>query len=239
MYRQREFGDSSSRCTRCKRREARPNAAGGFHRWCITCVHAHERTNVRRRHRVRAAAQTLSPLCTQCGIRTPRAHLVGGFYRICAPCLTRVKRAHNLAIVCRRPRRCSMCRATFIAGRGDSGSTCSRACTREEARARKDRDKAAVIAALGGQCTCPGDPACWHVGACVVQELNVLTIDHTNRDGAVVRRRRRDGSLMLRAPSSWDRYRRALDVPNHGQVVRCFNCHNLSETRFRRDAASA
>jgi hypothetical protein len=73
------------------------------------------------------------------------------------------------------------------------------------------------------------------VGSCTVQHSDALSVEHTKRDGEQVRRRRPDGSLAPKAgAATWARYRRALNHPDHGMVLRCFNCHFMSEWTFRR-----
>ena len=82
---------------------------------------------------------------------------------------------------------------------------------------------------------CPGGN-CWHEGACVVDHIDALSVEHTNRDGAHVRRRKRDGTMYNRpqAGITWTRYRRALLMSDHGMELRCFNCHQVSDNRHRR-----
>jgi hypothetical protein len=68
-----------------------------------------------------------------------------------------------------------------------------------------------------------------------VSAIDVLTVDHTKRDGGSVRRVRRDGSFRARgATANWSRYQRALKLPDHGMVLRCFNCHFVAEFAYRR-----
>jgi hypothetical protein len=70
-----------------------------------------------------------------------------------------------------------------------------------------------------------------------VRHVDALTVDHRHRDGARVRRLRRDGGMVLGGrdgSGQWSRYRRALMLPNHGMQLRCFNCHQISDNVIRR-----
>lgn len=97
--------------------------------------------------------------------------------------------------------------------------------------------KAVVLAALGNCCSCPGT-ACWHPGPCTATHPDVLTVDHTDGSGYLVRRRRRDGSMRPRGTSamSWPRYRDELRVGSRALRCLCHNCHHFDTIRSRRAA---
>ena len=170
-----------------------------------------------------------APLCSRCKRREARAHHAIGFYRQCARCLS-----YNPGKYARRKARrvaehCRQCGIATVAT-----SWCSAACATASKREARARRKAAVIRALGGMCSCEGID-CYHEGRCGITAPDVLTVDHVDENGGMVRRLRRDGSVSPYNSTCsavvWSRYSRALTVPNHGMRLLCHNCHNMHTQR--------
>src|SRR4029450_273372 len=121
------------------------------------------------------------PLCTKCKLRAARPHHAVGFWRRCEPCARRSRMAEARARQCgRRMVRCNICRAIFTAGQGYNFANCSQVCGTAAQRGKQEQNKAAIIAALGGKCGCPGGPECWHAGACAIHHVDALSIDHVH-----------------------------------------------------------
>jgi len=198
---------------------------------CGRCRHnVAAKSRYQARQKCHATMQDGVPLCTRCGRCPAKPHHAVGFYRMCGRC------SGTMAL--RRVRgkdlKCVICGNTFQPPRA---ATCSTACATIAQRMTRRRHKVVIVAALGSVCGCSGGTDCWHAGACEVRHIDALTVDHTYRDGAHVRRRRRDGSMVMGGrdgSGQWSRYRRALMLPNHGMQLRCFNCHQVSDNRHRR-----
>jgi len=172
------------------------------------------------------------PTCRRCKRQPAERHHVQGYWRQCTGCLARQRAANARQKLRRHSRRCLVCGVSCADA---VRSWCSLRCQRAWGWTVRERQKAAVIAALGGMCGCAGS-ACWHTGRCGVAASDVLTVDHTKRDGGFVRRVKRDGSLQPRRSggNGWSRYKRALSNPEHGMELRCMNCHFAAEFAFRR-----
>jgi hypothetical protein len=162
------------------------------------------------------------PRCSEC-TRPARPHYAVGFYRQCVVCARRAQR--NYARQKARGRR--YWRVCCGCGRpADGQGWCSTACGTAYKRQLYARNKAAVLAALGGRCTCTAAD-CWHGGRCGVSMPEVLTVEHEHGGGGSVRNRRPTGGLRRGRGGStaWARYRRALTMADHGMRLLCFNCH--------------
>lgn len=81
------------------------------------------------------------------------------------------------------------------------------------ARHRTTRHKPIVVAKLGGQCaTCP------------ITDINLLTIHHTNHDGADHRR------TIAKGKGGWPFYVRLIESNDFtGLELRCFSCNDAEE----------
>jgi hypothetical protein len=116
---------------------------------------------------------------------------------------------------------------------------CWRQLNHSQARARR-RDKATVLAALGNCCACPG-LACWHAGPCPATHPDVLTVDHLDGTGHLIRRRRRDGTERARQTTAqnWYLYLQELRAGSTRLRLLCHNCHHFTTTAQRRSAREA
>jgi len=203
------------------------------HRLCSDPCRRVEKS--RRLLHVSAAARLMNigmaPLCTRCGRRPARPHFAVGYFRHCVGCNEKSVEKDR-----RRRRRLTIQYKCLICGIAVASTTryCSPTCRRAHLRQLNSKAKADVLHALGGRCACQ-DANCWHVGPCTAHDHDVLTVDHTNRDGWEVRRRRQDGTIRRRNVTyRWPRYRRALTSPDHGMQLLCYNCHHVNHNRFQR-----
>lgn len=164
------------------------------------------------------------PLCTSCRKRPARRHGVIGWYKSCEKCRERrTPQVHRLCGGCKQ-RPPSYAR-----------TVCSIECQRLVARRTRARAKAAVIAALGGACSCRNAdcPSC--AGNCAIAAGHLLDVEHTKNDGAHARRKLKGTGQHRRGGAmTWTRYRRALQVNDHGMVLLCANCHRHVEHLKRR-----
>jgi len=174
---------------------------------------------------------TTEPRCTGCGTRTPRRHFAVGFFKQCVQCRGSREPKNRT-----RQQRCSDC-GKWVEGKG---RWCSNECNRRYAKQRAAWNKAVVLAALGGICTCT-ELGCAHEGPCEVALADVLVVHHEHEDGGRVRGTKRDGTLgsgrYTGGVSGWSRYRRALSVADHGMRLLCHNCHHAHHARGRRALA--
>jgi predicted nucleic acid-binding Zn ribbon protein len=166
------------------------------------------------------------PLCRRCGVRSARPCPPKGFYRLCRRCWE-TGRQHDA----RRPRSCRVCGQPATYGK----VACSARCQGTLNRRGRQHDKQTVLRALGHRCSCPGLD-CWHVGPCQATHLEVLTVDHVEGNGHLVRRRRRDGTLNARTNSgqNWRRYRQELQAGTAHVRCLCHNCHHLGTALLSR-----
>jgi hypothetical protein len=158
-----------------------------------------------------------------------------GYYRQCLVCTEQQRRYARRIVASGGPRKWYRCMGCGVPTAGHGW--CSAPCATNYKQRLRMRYKAEVLTALGGVCTCV-ETECCHIGPCRQCHPDVLTVDHTNEDGGLIRRRRRDGALKRPGAGVllWSRYRRALALPNHGMRLLCANCHLfLSRSDRERD----
>jgi hypothetical protein len=164
-------------------------------------------------------------VCTTCRRRPVRRHPIVGYYRMCTQCsgynANRPKQARGF----------TRCRQCGVAGPFRT-PCCSAACARVLKAASRARDRAVVLAALGGKCSCSRTDCGHGDSPCPEARAPVLEVEHTRNDGAAVRyklKSRRGATNDVNA-----RYRRALSTADHGMQLLCANCHRWI-THLRRN----
>jgi hypothetical protein len=185
-----------------------------------------------------AAAPSRPPSCTNC-TRPAEPHYAVGYYKACKDC--RVTRARARQRLKARGRiwweKCSGCGGTL---RSSTTCFCSTACSTGYKRQVRQRYKAEVLNALGGACGCVGI-TCWHRGPCGISDPELLEVDHVHNNGAAIRRATRGGTWKPNSQkvNSWSRYRRALQLTDHGMQLLCSNCHRKVTFERRSDSLVA
>jgi predicted nucleic acid-binding Zn ribbon protein len=165
------------------------------------------------------------PVCTTCRRRSAEPHYAVGYYKQCERC--RVQRARSRQRL--KAKGELWWETCFVCGlmlRSSTTSFCSTRCSTGYKQELRRRYKAEVLKALGGACVCVGT-GCWHRGLCSVSDSELLEVDHMHNNGAAIRRATRGGTWKPNSQkvNSWSRYRRALQLADHGMQLLCANCH--------------
>jgi hypothetical protein len=185
------------------------------------------------------------PICSACKLRPVRLHPVNGWWGTCNPCNDKRVRAHErylaknggrnkLCIFCRKPMP-EECYSTMA---------CTLDCANAHNREYMAKKREAVLAALGGKCSCTleGCPSGHPPTGCPVTATPLLDVEHTKNDGWLIRQRRMNGSPRSRASGvgqpRWSMYQRSLRLPDHGMVLLCANCHRQAEHLKRIERAA-
>jgi len=180
-----------------------------------------------------------APLCTTCGIRSAQPHYAVAYYKQCERCRVQRGRARERARAKNRLwwETCTGCGGTL---RSSTMAYCSTACSTRYKQQLRARYRAEVFSALGGACVCVGI-ACWHEGPCGLSDPELLEVDHMHNNGAAIRRATRSGTWKPNSQkvNSWSRYRRALQLADHGMQLLCSNCHRKVTSERRRDSLVA
>jgi hypothetical protein len=173
-----------------------------------------------------------TPMCNSCGMRPRRRHYAVGWWSTCEKC---ARRNRNRSGISTYQMKCCECGVPISSSRRTN--VCSKACGASKVRRQYAANKAVVLAALGGRCSCrDAECAAAHASMCSVTAQHLLEIEHTKNNGNVVRLTGIDG-VRVRSQAScsvrWSRYKRALLEADHGMRILCVLCHRDLEHRKR------